>query len=865
MTVSTGTNRDQPRGNGFFLANVLRSFTEHSEADRPFVPLVGGPRLFILFLYASVLVAASLEFFTSQRLWYGSWEIYNSFVFVVSGVFVLLGMFMLLTATRTGEEDYSLPVPRLLLGAAGFVMFSLSGLSLVVIQWNDLNETWAIPLSVTLLYGFLLILLGGRGFATKEGLRLSLYATGLVLMVLVPVHEAFGLARSPESYYPWTLLNLVLLTSGMVLALVAIQSLDTRDGFVGAWLVGAMVIFLVAFHEQLGIVESGNYSHYDRALALIGISFSFLPLVMYAWRERVYIFLWRRLRATNDLIAKGSYPEALKQVDGAIRQCSRVGIEDRFALPWSLKADAHYRMKEYDKAMVHYETALKIDPKDSTSWCHLGNMYALQGKLEDALKAFDEALKIDPSNGFAWNNKGTVYQQLGMQEDALICFDKAISYSDDSFDAHINAAKMLSKMGHSSGSLQHYMAAAELRPQSMVANEGIHKEFHRSMCMDQIAGWEQLGMDTSQLKLILDQDPANFVRRSKEYLKNIIDMRSMLPVVPGKEHIDVNAAIQVILRATEGAGATLEMLKEETSLGDKDIILPLALLMETDHVHFKTIGGQQVYVSRGKVPDKPPEVKAKVAVTPPPAPQPAPVPAAPAPVVAPEPAPKPRPEPPPEPLKQESPPEPTPEERPVVMPPEKPQEPVMEKPAPAPEQRPARPPTVQLKCPGCGENLRGNESKCPLCDLPLETASFDCAICGEEVPFSSEICPKCGAVFRGTVPRAEIPLRQAPRAEAPKAKPRPVEKPKPEPERPKAREKSKPSPPPSPKEKSKKIWQRDRPKEEPKTEKSKSKPKKEVEPEEEIREMLRERPVTTIEQPTASILVFTRKKTKKKR
>ncbi len=846
MITSTGTNRDQPRGNGFFLANVLRSFSEQSESERPFVPLVGGPRLFVLFLYASVLVAASLEFFSDQRLWYGSWEVYNSFVFVVSGVFVFLGMFMLLTSVRTGEGNYSLPVPRLLLGTAGFVMFSLSGLALVVIQWKNFDERWAIPLSVTLLYGFLLVLLGGRGFATREGLRLSLYGTGVVLMVLVPVHEAFGFARSPEGDYPWTLLNLVLLTSGMVLALVAIQSLETRDGFVGAWLLGAMAIFLVAFHEQLGIVESGNFSHYDRALALVGISFSFLPLVMYAWRERVYIFLWRRLRVTNDLIARGNYPEALKQVDGAIRQCSRVGIEDRFALPWSLKADAHYRMKEYEKAMVHYETALKIDPKDTTSWCHLGNMYALQGKLEDALKAFDEALKIDPSNGFAWNNKGTVYQQLGMHEDALICFDKAIGHSEDSFDAHINAAKLLSKMGHSSGALQHYMAAAELRPQSMVANEGIHKEFHRSMCLDQIAGWEQLGMDTSQLKLILDQDPANFVRRSKEYLKNIIDMRTQLPVVPGKEHIDVNAAIQSILRATEGAGASLEKLKEETSLGDRDIILPLALLMETDHVHFKTVGGQQVYVSKGKAPDKPPEVKPKPVPAPPPAPAPAPpaksepVPEPPAP--APEPKPMP---PPPEPAKVERPPE-MPVEKTIVKPVEKP----LEKPIVKPAERPPQAPTVQMKCPGCGQELKGNESKCPLCDLPLETASFDCPICGEEVEFSTELCPKCGAVFRGAVPKA-IPKEKAKPKEPEPAPPKPEVKEKPIPE------------PPAPKETPKGIWQRKKPEKEPK--KAMPKPKKAPPPPEEKKEPLRRRPYTEIEPPTASILVFRRRTKPKKK
>jgi tetratricopeptide (TPR) repeat protein len=778
MVVESGSEKAEAPEDRFLISSVQRLLSEPSEADRPFLPLVGGPRLFVLLLYASVLVAASLEFFSSQRIWYGSWEVYNTYVFTVTGVFVFLGMIMLLMSKKNGTDGYGLPVPRLLLGTSGFVMFAFSGLALVVIQWRQFDEIWAIPLSITLLYGFLLMLLGGRGFNTHDSLRLTLYGTGLVFMILVPVHESFGLGRSAPGDYPFTLVNLVLLTVGMVLALVAIQSINTRDGFVGAWLLGAMAIFLIAFHEQLGIVASGNYSPYDRALALIGITFSILPLVMYVWRERVYIFLWRRLSTTNSLIERGDYENALKQADAAIRQCSRVGIEDRFALPWSLKADAHYRMKEYEKAMVHYETALKIDPKDSASWCHLGNMYALQGKQEAALKAFDEALKVDPANGYAWNNKGAVYQQLGMYEDALICFDKAIGYESDGFDAHINSAKLLSKMGHSSEALRHYRAAAAMRPQSQIANEGVRREFHRSMCLDQIAGWEQLGLDTSQLRQILDQDPQHFVRRSKEFLKNIVEERKQLPVVPGKEHIDVNAAIQTILLATEAPeGATLDKIKEETGLRENDLILPLALLMETDHVHFKTVGKRNVYVSKGKAPDKPP-------------PEPKPV-EAPKPVHGAEPK----------------------------------EHKVSGKP---PVAAPAKVQTVEIKCPGCGLVVTGDEVKCPRCDLPFETASFDCPICGEEVEFSSRSCPKCGAVFRGT------PAETAP----------PAPEPGPTPEQAQAVE-------PAEKERPR-LW----PRRKAKPAARRKKPK--AAPPEEKKEPKR-RTVVTVE-PTASILVFRRRK-----
>jgi tetratricopeptide (TPR) repeat protein len=685
---------------------MFRTFSEPSEAARPFLPKVGGQRFFILLLYASVLVVASIEFFASQRIWYGSWDVYNSYVLTVTGVFVFLGMVMLFSAKQDAVGVYTLPIPRVVLGALGFVIFSLSGLSLL--YWNKSLEGWAVALSITLIYGFLMTLIAARGFDTKDTTRLTIYATGLIIMILVPVHEAFGVARSPPGEYPFTLLNLILLTAGMSLALVSVQTFQTRDGFVGAWLLGAMAIFLIAFHEQIGIVASETYSHYDRALALIGVTFSFLPLVMYAWRERMYFFLWKKLRAANTLIESGDYKEALKQTNDAIKQCSRAGVDDRFALPWSLKADALYRMKAYDKARVHYETALAIDPKDSTSWCHMGNMYVLEGKQEAALKAFDEALKVEPTNGYAWNNKGTVYQSIGMFEDALICFDKAAEYMPDSYDAHINMARLFSKLGHSNDALYNYREALDVRPNSDAARDGIKREFFRSMCLDQINGWEQLGMDTSYLRKMLDEDPAHFVGRSKEFLKNIVEQRTQLTVLPSSEHVDINTAIQNILKVTEGPGATLDSLEEATSLKRRDLVLPLALLMETDHVHFKTVGRQQVYVSKGKAPEKPPEPVEK------------------------------KPEPPLEDEKKSA-------EAKLVK--------------------------VPIKCPGCGQVLTGDETKCPTCDLPFETASFDCPICREEVPFSASTCPKCGAVFRGEVEGAVAgSVAEPPSGETPKDK-----------------------------------------------------------------------------------------------
>ncbi len=609
--VKKGNNSSFP--NGAKLSSMIRSLGEQAEIDRPFIPLVGGLRFFVLILYAAVLVAASLEFFLSQDIVIGGWAIYNSFVFTVSGVFVFVGMVLLFTTQAIRpDDDYLLPIPRNLLGIIGFVMLAASGISLAV--FGKGIGAWAILLSVTLIYGLSLMMISTRGIGTHDSERLLLYATGLILMILVPVHEAFNFGRDTGGNYPFTFLNLVLLTIGMTFSVIAAQSLSTRDGYLGAWLMGAMAVFLLGFHEQMGIVASGSFSQYDRTLALIGIAFSFLPLVMYVWREKVYIFLWSRLRSANQLIEEGDYKGALIHADAALKQCSRAGIEDRFALPWTLKADAHYRLREYDRAKIYYENALQIDPNDAVSWNHLGNMYAFEGNQEMAMKSFDRAIEIESTNAYAWNNKGAIYQSLRMYEDALISFDKSITYDPQGFDAHINKARLLAKLGHSNEAVPEFQTAWEINPASEDARQGIQKEFFRAKCLDQIDGWEQLGMDTAALRAILDEDPINFVRRSKEFLAKVVEQQEQLKVLPSSEHIDVNAAIRNILIATEGEGATLEKLAEVTGLSWHNLILPLALLMETDHVHFKTIGRNQVYVSKGSAPERPPE--------PPPLPQP---------------------------------------------------------------------------------------------------------------------------------------------------------------------------------------------------------------------------------------------------
>ena len=63
----------------------------------------------------------------------------------------------------------------------------------------------------------------------------------------------------------------------------------------------------------------------------------------------------------------------------------------------------------------------------------------------------------------------------------------------------------------------------------------------------------------------------------------------------------------------------------------------------------------------------------------------------------------------------------------------------------------------RVACPGCGLMIRGDEDKCPRCDLPLEEAKVDCPVCGERISISAKSCDSCQAVFE-ELPEAEESL-----------------------------------------------------------------------------------------------------------
>ena len=82
--------------------------------------------------------------------------------------------------------------------------------------------------------------------------------------------------------------------------------------------------------------------------------------------------------------------------------------------------------RELEKALVSFDKALKINPENPDYWYWQGKTLSELIYLEKALFSFDKALNINPENGDYWWWKGNTLCTLEEFEKALISFDKAL-------------------------------------------------------------------------------------------------------------------------------------------------------------------------------------------------------------------------------------------------------------------------------------------------------------------------------------------------------------------------------------------------------------------------------------------------------
>jgi len=407
----------------------------------------------ILVLVIGLLTALNLiQYKYFESTWNRHFAVYNAVFLAFLTIFVAGGLLIFLFGAR---RLFGHRPRKLTLLVAGIILASASLGGLLALRQGGVP---GLSLGLLALLSLALIIAGQFEVGLRDGAGIFLAITGMALVTLVPVHEAFLVLPLGDL---WAAPNLGLMVLGAALAaagILLVQGYGEPGGrptaAYGLWLTGVMALFLVPFHEAAGINSNQAYGALDQTLIATGALAILAGVIIFLRRRWHELEFERHLRegdrryARGDLggaleryelalainpeygdawVHKGAAEERLGRLEASQKSLERaleLAPDDHVAL--ATLASVHRRAGNPGKALRLTERATELAPDYEVGWTNRANALADLRRLDEALEAFERAVTINPGYEKAWYNKGVVLLARGRNEEALECFNEVL-------------------------------------------------------------------------------------------------------------------------------------------------------------------------------------------------------------------------------------------------------------------------------------------------------------------------------------------------------------------------------------------------------------------------------------------------------
>lgn len=544
---------------------------------------LGNPAIILLLAYMLTLPGIVLEFFMLKSLWYFGFEWYSIYIFFLATGCVFAGFYMIFRRSDAGKLTFSVDRPPVFAFA---VSTAAVALFLLIVFGKEIAEL-AILLSIIIVASVIVAISSAPGMNRHDILPVMFYGAGIVTVSLVPVHQAFQIWGGTRGVLEFALLDGIFVVVGISIAFIALNAVKSQKGLFSCWLLGAIIITLIAFHELIGIVSSSSFEIYDQVLALEGAIFSIVPLSLYFVREFQSARLWTHLMNAKSMLDRKNYEQGLIEVESAMELLSRSGQSNKLSLPWSLYGDIYYAMGRINRAGTCYDMALRIDPHDPETWSNLGNMLAVRGQQDRALAAFQKATSLAPNDPKIWNNLGVVFLSMKRYDDALAAFEKAID-RDSAFPLpYYNAGMILQRSGKPAAAMRMMEQLVQLAPE----DEGFRRAYEKAgVILDyfqQAAGWKLLDADVSGMVEVLLKEPGNFEERYREFLEEATRDLSQRAFGGDREHAMRVAREMMAGLGKDGEGVAKLRMNSRFTLDQ--MRFGVAVLILANKARFRTV------------------------------------------------------------------------------------------------------------------------------------------------------------------------------------------------------------------------------------------------------------------------------------
>ncbi|KAF0146227.1 MAG: hypothetical protein FD156_254 [Nitrospirae bacterium] len=126
-----------------------------------------------------------------------------------------------------------------------------------------------------------------------------------------------------------------------------------------------------------------------------------------------------------------------------------------------------------DKAIEHYQIALRINPDYVEAYNNLGAAYYNKGLTDMAIEHYQIALRINPNYAEAYNNLGAAYYNKSLTDKGIEHYQIALKLYPDYADAHYNLGVTYEIRGLLDKAIKEYQIALRLNPEDKITRNRI--------------------------------------------------------------------------------------------------------------------------------------------------------------------------------------------------------------------------------------------------------------------------------------------------------------------------------------------------------------------------------------------------------
>jgi type IV pilus assembly protein PilF len=133
----------------------------------------------------------------------------------------------------------------------------------------------------------------------------------------------------------------------------------------------------------------------------------------------------------------------------------------------------YFRDGKVDEAIKYYHKALGnelyLNPQDAH--LNLGVAYLSRKEYHKAMLHLEEAIRLVPDFTAAYNNLGKAYEGLGQYDRARVMYERAVEFNPRYADAYLNLGKLLYRSGDRKKAKSNFIQVIRLAPTSEKAME----------------------------------------------------------------------------------------------------------------------------------------------------------------------------------------------------------------------------------------------------------------------------------------------------------------------------------------------------------------------------------------------------------